>query len=77
MRRMAPPRNAVDGREAVRKGGIGAKPLALGRSPKRSESIPPTATELRGDEYKERMRLGLGFWRGELMAHLLRIIKPA
>jgi hypothetical protein len=40
MRRMAPPRNAVDGREAVRKGGIGAKPLALGRSPKRSESIP-------------------------------------
>jgi hypothetical protein len=41
MRRMAPPRNAVDGREAVRKGGLGAKPLALGRSPKRSESIPP------------------------------------
>jgi len=41
MRRMAPPRNAVDGREAFRKGGLGAKPLALGRSPKRSESIPP------------------------------------
>ena len=41
MHRRAPPRNAVDGREAVRKGGIGAKPLALGSSPKRSASIPP------------------------------------